>query len=181
MYGMIHRSVRQMVLDNLGEDAWYAIEQKLDIGPSELLSGMPYNDALTIAIISEASARLNLSMDTGMFELGRYWIRYADGGSLAPIMNFTGQTLASFIENLDRMHLAVSAAMPGTRLPSFTTISSAPGHLLVEYRSDRTGMEDFVIGLFDGLITRFHATGHARVAEHRASSIVFEIRYQDEI
>lgn len=181
MYGMIHRAVRQMVFDELGEDAWLALEQKLDIGPSELLTGMVYDDALTIAIISEASVRLNLSIDACLFEFGRYWIKYAERGPLAAIMNFTGQNLASFIENLDRLHLAVSAAMPGVRLPSFTTISSAPGHLLVEYRSDRTGMEQFVAGLFDGLLTRFHATGEVNIAEHKASSIIFEIRYQDGI
>jgi guanylate cyclase soluble subunit beta len=88
---------------------------------------MVYDDALTIAIISEASARLNLSVEACLFEFGRYWIKYAERGSLASIMNFTGQDLASFIENLDRLHLAVGAAMPGARLPSFTTISKAPG------------------------------------------------------
>lgn len=179
MYGMIHRAVRQMVFDELGEDAWNALEHKLDIGPSELLTGMVYDDSLTIEIISEASARLNLSMDACLFEFGRYWIKYAESGSLASIMNFTGQNLASFIENLDRLHLAVGAAMPGARLPSFTTILNAPGHLLVEYRSERTGMEQFVTGLFDGLITRFHATGEVKIAEHKATSIVFEIYYQD--
>ncbi|MEY3876941.1 MAG: hypothetical protein RLZZ191_624 [Pseudomonadota bacterium] len=94
-------------------------------------------------------------------------------------MNFTGQDLASFIENLDRLNLAVGAAMPGARLPSFTTISKAPGQLMVEYRSDRTGLEQFVLGLFDGLITRFGATGDVQIAEHKADSIIFELQYQD--
>ena len=71
---------------------------------------MVYDDALTIAIISEASARLNISVDACLFEFGRYWIKYAERGSLASIMNVTGQDLASFIENLDRLHLAVGAA-----------------------------------------------------------------------
>jgi hypothetical protein len=61
-----------MVFDELGEDAWLALEQKLGIGTTELLTGMVYEDALTIAIISEASARLNLSVDVCLFEVGRY-------------------------------------------------------------------------------------------------------------
>lgn len=52
MYGMIHRGVRSMVQDKLGEDAWFALEQKVGIGPTELLTGMVYDDTLTIAIIS---------------------------------------------------------------------------------------------------------------------------------
>ena len=61
-----------MVFDELGEDAWLALEQKLGIGTTELLTGMVYEDALTIAIISEPSARLNLSVDVCLFEFGRY-------------------------------------------------------------------------------------------------------------
>jgi hypothetical protein len=72
MYGMIHRGVRSMVQDKLGEDAWFALEQKVGIGPTELLTGMVYDDTLTIALISEASARLNLTINECLFEFGRY-------------------------------------------------------------------------------------------------------------
>lgn len=172
--------MRQMVHDELGEEAWLALEQKLDIGPTELLTGMVYEDALTLKIIAEAGARLNLNVDECLVEFGRYWIRYAEQGSLSSIMKFTGQTLASFITNLDRLHLAVGAAMPGARLPSFTTLQSAPGHLVVEYRSDRIGMEQFVYGLFHGLMERFHARGEVEIVSRGDKSIVFDVRYQDQ-
>ena len=171
--------MRQMVHEELGEEAWLALEQKLDIGPTELLTGMVYEDALTLSIIAEAAARLNLNVDECLVEFGRYWIRYAEKGSLSSIMKFTGQTLASFITNLDRLHLAVGAAMPGARLPSFTMLQSAPGHLVVEYRSDRIGMEQFVYGLFHGLMERFHARGEVEIVSRGDKSIVFDIRYQD--
>lgn len=126
MYGMIHRAMRNMVHEELGEDAWLALEQKLNIGPMDLLTGKVYDDALTLGIISEAAARLNLSVDQCLIAFGQYWIRYVDQGSLASIMNFTGQDLASFINNLDRLHLAVGAAMPDARLPTFATLRSEP-------------------------------------------------------
>jgi len=107
MYGMIHRAMRNMVHDELGEDAWLALEQTLKIGPMDLLTGKVYDDALTLRIISEAAAQLNLSVDQCLVAFGQYWIRYANEGSLASVMNFTGQDLASFITNLDRLHLAV--------------------------------------------------------------------------
>lgn len=61
MYGMIHRAMRNMVHEELAEDAWLALEQKLNIGPMDLLTGKVYDDALTLGIISEAAARRNLS------------------------------------------------------------------------------------------------------------------------
>jgi hypothetical protein len=40
-------------------------------------------------------------------------------------------------------------------------------------------LEQFVLGLFDGLITRLGATGDVMIAEHKADSIIFELQYQD--
>jgi len=178
MYGMIHRALRQMVNEQLGEEAWKALEKKVNIGPTELLTAMAYDDALTFRIVAEAADRLNLSIDECLFAFGNYWIRYADQGSLASIMNFTGATLPSFIANLDRLHLAVGAAMPGTKLPTFSVLESAEQHMLVEYRSDRTGMEEFVRGLFHGLMEKFHVLGSVEIADRPAGAIHFEIRYK---
>jgi len=179
MYGMIHRAMRQMVQEELGEEAWLALEQKLDIGPTELLTGMVYDDALTLEIVAEAAARFNLSVDQILEAFGQYWVRFAGQGSLSSIMKFTGQNLASFITNLDRLHLAVGSAMPGARLPTFSTLENAPGHLVVEYRSDRVGMEPFVKGLLQGLMDRFNACGEIAVVDRGEKTILFDIRYQD--
>jgi hypothetical protein len=69
--------------------------------------------------------------------------------------------------------------MPGTQLPSFTTLESAPGHLVVEYRSNRIGMEPFVLGLLQGLMDRFQARGDIEVVRRGENFIIFDIRYQD--
>lgn len=178
MYGMIHRAMKEMISEQLGTEAWVALEKKLQIGPAELLMGMVYDDALTLDIVAEAAARLNLTVDECLSEFGRYWIRYADKGPFSSIMNFTGQNLHVFINNLDQMHLAVSAAMPGTRLPSFKTIQSSKGHVVVEYRSDRVGMENFVCGLFEGLMERFRVDGQVSIESRKEKSVIFYIRYR---
>ena len=179
MYGMIHRAMRNMVHEELGEEAWLALEQKLKIGPMDLLTGKVYDDALTLEIITEAASMLNLAVGQCLIEFGRYWIRYVDQGSLASVMNFTGQNLASFIKNLDRLHLAVGAAMPDARLPAFSTLCNDPGHIVVEYRSERVGLEPFVMGLLQGLMDRFHACGDIEVASRGEQFVIFDIRYQD--
>lgn len=179
MYGMIHRGIRSMMHAKLGEEAWFALEKKIGIGPTELLTGMVYDDTLTLEIISEAAARLNLTADECLFEFGRYWIDYASRGSLAAVMQLTGQDLASFISNLDRLHLSVGMAMPDARLPNFKLVLNEPGYLKVEYHSQRTGMEDFVSGLLYGLVERFGLVGDVSIADDTADKVVFEIRYQD--
>lgn len=175
MYGMIHKGIRQMVIDQIGDDVWNAIEQKLGIGPTEMVTGLVYDDALTIEIISEAAARLNLAFDDALLEFGRYWIKFAASGSFKSFMDFTGQDLPNFISNLDRMHLAVATAMPRAQLPSFTLVENTSDRLLVEYRSDRTGLEKFVVGLFHGLMDRFGTRGSVNIVRRSEHATVFEI------
>ena len=179
MYGMIHRGIRSMMQAQLGEEAWFALEKKIGIGPTELLTGMVYDDTLTLEIVSEAAARLNLTTDECLFEFGRYWIDYASRGSLSSAMELTGYDLVSFISNLDRLHLSVGMAMPGSRLPNFNVVLTEPGFLKVEYHSQRTGLKDFVSGLFYGLIERFGLVGDVSIADSTAGKVVFEIRYED--
>lgn len=164
-----------MVVDQLGEDAWNATEKKLGIGPTELITGLVYEDSLTIEIISEAAARLNLAFDDALLEFGRYWIKFAAQGPFKSFMNFTGQDLPSFISNLDRMHLAVGTAMPNAQLPSFTLIESTPHRLRIEYRSERMGLEKFVVGLLYGLMERFNTTGTVNIAARSEHATTFDI------
>ena len=90
-------------------------------------------------------------------------------------MDFTGQDFPSFIANLDRMHLAVATAMPKAQVPSFSLIKNSPGRMEVEYRSDRAGLEKFVIGLFQGLLDRFQRQGTVNIIGVTNQATMFEI------
>jgi guanylate cyclase soluble subunit beta len=90
-------------------------------------------------------------------------------------MDFTGQDLVTFINNLDRMHRSVVLAMPDARVPSFTLMEETRKRLLVRYRSDRTGLETFVIGLLEGLMDRLNETGSVEVAGRAGNTIDFAI------
>ncbi|MEY4160828.1 MAG: hypothetical protein RLZZ136_1449 [Pseudomonadota bacterium] len=159
MYGMIHRGIRQMVIDARGEEAWQALEREQGIGPHDMITALVHDDELTVRLLTAAAERLGLSFDDCLKAFGRYWIRFAEAGPFSAIMDFTGRDIASFITNLDRMHQAVVAALPEARVPSFTLVRNEPGNLLVQYRSDRTGLEAFVVGLLYGLMARFGIDG----------------------
>jgi hypothetical protein len=177
MYGMIHRGIRQMVIDSLGDEAWQAIESDLGIGPQDIITVMVYDDALTIGILGAAAARLGLSVEECLMSFGRYWIRFAERGSFGAIMDFTGKDLAGFIANLDRMHQAVVAAMPEARVPSFRLVSDEPGNLRVQYWSERAGLETFVVGLLQGLMERFGIDGDVRQVPGTSNAAEFELQF----
>ena len=164
MYGMAHRALRQMMLDRLGPSAWAKIERETNTGPADLISLCVYDDSKTIALISASAAHLGMAVEDALRVFGRYWVRYAELSSFGPIMDFTGQDLVTFINNLDRMHRSVVLAMPDARVPSFELLSETRQRLLVRYRSDRTGLETFVIGLLEGVMDRMGETGTVEVA-----------------
>ncbi|MBU6266060.1 MAG: heme NO-binding domain-containing protein [Sphingomonadales bacterium] len=159
MYGMIHRALRGMVIEQAGEAAWDEIERGLGFGPAQQISAQIYDDAVTLAMVGAAAERMKLPVAELLGRFGRHWIGFAERGSYGAIMDFTGRDLASFIGNLDRMHQAVLAALPEARVPSFELVDATPGRLRVRYRSEREGLEPFVAGLLEGLLDRFGLTG----------------------
>ncbi len=176
MYGMAHRALRQMMVDRLGPAVWARIERETSTGPADLISLCVYDDSKTLALISASATHLGLPVDEALRDFGRYWVRYAELSSFGPIMDFTGQDLVTFINNLDRMHRSVVLAMPDARVPSFTLLDETDGRLLVRYRSDRTGLETFVIGLLEGLMDRLGEAGEVGVASREGNAIDFAIR-----
>lgn len=178
MYGMIHRGIRAMVIEELGEAEWNKLEQEIGIGPNELISQSVSDDAMTMTILTGAAERLGQSIEACLGSFGRYWVRFAERGSYGHILDFTGRDLVSFIENLDRMHQAVLAAMPEAQVPSFSVVRQGDGEVLVKYHSERSGLEPFVIGLLHGLLDRFGLEGDVQQAASLSNSTEFAIKYR---
>lgn len=155
MYGLIHRAMRDMVLEKLGEAAWQAIEHEQAIGPGELISMTVYEDALTMRLMGAVSSALDLPMPETLHAFGRHWVNFVYKGAYGSIMNFTGSDLLTLLRNLDRMHETVRITLPAAIVPSFAVIEQSPAAILVEYRSEREGLEPMVEGLLQGLIARF--------------------------
>lgn len=180
MYGMIHRGIRDMVIEHSGADAWTAIENRREIGPEHLISAKTYDDALTIELLGIAAETMGQTVPECLRWFGRHWVRFAERGSFGAMMNFTGKDIATFIGNLDRLHQAVRAAMPDAQVPSFTIAERAPGLIRVEYRSDRDGLEPFVVGLLEGLLDRFGHEGMVESLAARGNAAEFAIRFAED-
>lgn len=155
MYGMIHRAIRGMVIEERGESAWNELEHRSGIGPAEMISAETYDDEITLRMLAAASDAYDMPINDLLVRFGRYWIVFAERGSFKFILDFTGQDLRGFISNLDRMHVGVQAVMPQAIMPSFRVAEDTAEKVVVEYRSTRTGLEPFVTGLFQGLAERF--------------------------
>jgi hypothetical protein len=177
MYGMIHRGLRQMVIDTRGEASWARLAARAGVGPQHLLTGAPYDDALTMAVVGACREDLDLDVDAVLETFGEYWVDYAASGPYARLMGMAGGDLPTFIENLDRLHQSVQSVLADARLPRFSVVRQRPGEIAVAYDSDRGGLEPFVKGLLKGLIARFGLRGEVSIGDRVEAGRVFEIAY----
>jgi len=179
MYGMIHRALRSMVIEKEGISSWNEIEIIAKIGPGQMISAEIYEDELTLKIIESCSKVLNKPMEKILTEFGNHWIRFSDSGAFKDILNFTGGDIREFIVNLNRMHQAIRAVMPQAVMPHFGVLGESAGKLIVEYRSERTGLEPFVTGLLQGLLERFGIEGGVESNGRSDDASIYIIHYKD--
>lgn len=178
MYGMIHRSILAYCRAGLPEGEANSLLDLAARRPDLFVTASSYSDSITLELVGEGASALGQDVGRFLQGLGEFWVSFADNGPYAPMMQVGGDTLPAFIRNLDRLHVAVAAALPAVVTPSFRVIEEAPGELLVGYRSPREGLEPFVVGLLKGLSRRFGYAGEAeRVGLGNDGEVRFRLTY----
>lgn len=159
MYGMIHQAAREMIRELHGPETWDDILRKSGLGDEFFISAQHYPDEKTNDLIGTISQTTGKDIETVLEEFGGYWIKFSEGSSFAGIMRMAGDSLFSFISNLDRLHASIKTTMNKAETPSFEVVEMTETKIDVVYRSDRSGLTPFVRGLFHGLLARFGETG----------------------
>lgn len=178
MYGLIHRYLKDHIIENAGDAVWREIVSELHISPVDLVSQEVYDDTLTFELVEVASRKLGQPISDCLHGFGRFWISQVSKNVYRAIMDFTGRDLVTFLKNLDRMHHSVAAAMPKARLPSFSLVEESAERLVIRYRSERSGLEPFVSGLLEGLLDRFDIDGTVERLDAKGASAYFLIDLQ---
>lgn len=163
MYGMVNRAIRDLVIDEAGAEVWDEIRRAAGLETDEFNDTVIYDDAVTYDLVAAASRTLGLDPASVLHEFGRHWILFTGREGWGPLFDMAGDDLRTFVAGLDALHSRVQASMPGTRMPSFTSIERPDRVLEVEYRSERDGLAPMVEGLFTGLAEHF---GEGWVVEH---------------
>jgi hypothetical protein len=176
MYGMIHRGLRQMVIDKHGDAMWGRVAESVGVGPQNMLTGLTYDDELTMSVIAACCDDLGLELEEILEAFGEYCIGCAASGVHARSMEMAGGDPPKFIDNLDRLHKSVQSVMADPRLPEFTVVRQQPGRSEVADASDRTGLEPFVKGLLEGPIDAFGLAGDVAIDETGTAGRLFEVR-----
>lgn len=155
MYGMVNNAIRAYVRESQGDAAWSVVCERLAADPGEFAAMLPYDDAVTIALVTETARTIGEPFEAVLRDIGRYWVFFAARSSFGPLIAFGGTTFEEFLGNLDAMHSKIKTSLPKLQPPSFAVEQLADNTVSVLYRSQRHGLFPFVEGLFAGLAEHF--------------------------
>lgn len=111
-----------------------------------------YDDATTYGIVGDACRFTGTDPNEFLRLFGRYWVLNVAARRYAYLLNMSGPTFIDCLDGLDLMHERIATQYKNLQQPSFKIRSTDdPKAYILEYRSSRSGMRSFVIGLLEGL------------------------------
>lgn len=179
MYGMIHRALLEMLDAEVGPDS-NPLRAERQRQPELFLSASENDDDVTLSFVGAAAGALGVSVEELLVRFGEAWIAFADRSQYQRLMQASGDDIAGFISNLDRLHAGVREALPSARTPRFRVIQATGSTLMVGYSSTRAGLDPFVRGLLQGLLRRFGHEGSVIDAQSpHNDETYFLVRFQE--
>jgi hypothetical protein len=179
MYGLVNQAVKSLVIASSGEPAWREICVAANVASDQFEALSPYPDHVTYDLIKAASEILKSSPTDLLKQFGHHWVKYTAEHQYGELMNVFGKDFRSCIKNLNRMHSHIAALMPDLQPPRFLVSDETESSMTVHYHSVRSGLAAMVIGLLEGLSTKYnepisitHVPPGAR-SDHDEFDIVF--------
>jgi len=157
MYGIINKSIEELVVANYGFEKWEEIKAKSKINTEYFISNETYDDEITFSLATVIATQLEITIDDVLKNFGELWIMHTAKNYYSYLLESGGAKFPSFMLNLPMFHNRVMMLYPKLTPPEFK-ISNLEEHALhLHYYSKRKGLTAFVIGLILGL-GKFFAT-----------------------
>jgi hypothetical protein len=151
MYGIINKSIEELVIANFGAEKWDAIRERSGIDIDFFVSNEPYDDDITFVLAQAVAEEMGLTLGQVLEAFGEWWVLKTTKEKYAGLMMAGGSSLVEFLENLPVFHNRVMLVYPKLTPPEFKVSNKTQNSILVHYYSKRIGLTEFVRGLMIGL------------------------------
>ena len=167
MYGIINKSIEELVIENFGEEKWELIKIRSGIEVDYFISNEPYDDAITYSLAGAISEEMNVPLDQVLFLFGEWWIIRTTNEKYGSLMKAGGSNLKMFLTNLPQFHNHIMLLYPKLTPPEFKVSDIEENSIHIHYFSKREGLKDFVHGLLSGLGKMFQTQVEIILIESR--------------
>ena len=151
MYGIVNKSIEELVIENFGEEKWELIKVRSGIDVDYFISNEPYDDAITYSLAGAISVEMSIAVDQVLFLFGEWWILKTTNEKYGSLMKAGGSNLKMFLANLPQFHNHIMLLYPKLTPPEFKVSDIEENSIHIHYFSKRVGLKDFVHGLLSGL------------------------------
>ena len=141
-------------MKNGGSEVWEQIVQNSGVGVSEFDAMKTYPDDVTYQLVGAACQTMELEGPDLLFGFGLHWMEETGPNHYGEFLEMCGTGFAEFLGNLDAMHSRIQSLFPSLEPPSFSVKEVKEGSLILEYMTERPGLEYFVRGLLEGVARR---------------------------
>lgn len=151
MYGIVNKSIEELVVQNFGQEKWEEIKIQSKINIEYFISNESYDDDVTFVLAQTIAENLDLPLSEVLKSFGEWWILHTGKNHYGYLLESGGENFKSFLLNLPAFHNRVMMMYPKLTPPEFQ-ISDVDGNSVhLHYFSKRKGLTDFVYGLISGL------------------------------
>ncbi|MCX6209099.1 MAG: heme NO-binding domain-containing protein [Bacteroidetes bacterium] len=181
MYGIVNKSIEELVIYNFGINKWEIIKQKSEIDVDFFISNDPYDDAITYKLAATIAEEINIPLSQVLENFGEWWIIKTGKEKYGSLLEAGGKNLKEFLINLPNFHNRIMLMYPKLTPPEFSVSDIKENSLNLHYFSKRQGLQDFVKGLLIGLGKLYQAPVHLQLIQSRdegKSHEIFNVNWQ---
>jgi len=157
MYGIVNKSIEELVVHNFGAEKWEEIKTKSNLDIEYFISNESYDDSVTFVLAQTIAENLNIPLSDVLHLFGEWWILHTGKNHYGYLLESGGENFRSFLLNLPAFHNRVMMMYPKLTPPEFQVSEVEENSVHLHYFSKRKGLTDFVYGLMSGL-GKFFAT-----------------------
>jgi hypothetical protein len=151
MYGIVNQAIEDLVKANFGEEKWDRVKERSGVDVDFFISNEPYDDDITYKLAIAVSEEMNMPLENVLQAFGEWWVLKTGKEKYGGLMEAGGNSLKEFLVNLPVFHNRIMLIYPKLMPPEFKVSNLESSSIHVHYFSRRTGLEEFVRGLLQGL------------------------------
>jgi hypothetical protein len=151
MYGIVNKSIEEMVIANHGEDQWLKIVNISGIGISFFICNEFYEDHITDTLVRAISDELSIPFDQLMFDFGEWWILRTVMEKYPGLLLVVGPDLKKFLVNFPDAYDRMKLIYPKIPDFQFRVTHIEENSIQIEIFSDQEGLGPFLKGVLCGL------------------------------
>lgn len=175
MYGIVNKSIEELVIANYGEEKWEDIKAKSKINIEYFISNESYDDDVTFILAGTIAEELGVGVDDVLKLFGEWWILHTGKNHYGYLLESGGDNFKEFMLNLPAFHNRVMMMYPKLTPPEFKVSHVEEQSLHLHYFSKRKGLTAFVYGLMSGLGKFFNTSVNTEHLESVSGENTHEI------